>query len=79
MKFWFERGVHGVRLDAAEHFMEDLEFRDEPLKKEYENKTQHLYYDYQHIYTSDLWDTYEFIHELRQYSDNLKFDDGIER
>ncbi|KAL6954685.1 hypothetical protein U1Q18_042185 [Sarracenia purpurea var. burkii] len=67
MKFWMDRGVSGFRLDASKHFLEDDELRDEPLanpKKTVVTK----YNDLKHIRTTDLWESYEFIHELREYT-----------
>ncbi|XP_065222590.1 maltase 2-like [Planococcus citri] len=68
MKFWLDRGVAGFRLDAAEHFIEDRYFRDEPLADP--NKTKITsYFDLIHIYTAHLRETYEFLHELRDFTD----------
>lgn len=69
MKFWFDKGVAGSRLDATKHFMEDTLLRDEPILKPDVPVSKLLYADYKHIYTTDLWDTYEFIHELREFVD----------
>ncbi|XP_065221389.1 maltase 2-like [Planococcus citri] len=68
MKFWLDRGVAGFRLDATMHFIEDEYFRDEPFVDP--NKTQITRYDdLKHVYTTDLWESYEFIHELRDFTD----------
>ncbi|XP_065223615.1 alpha-glucosidase-like [Planococcus citri] len=68
MKFWLVRGVAGFRLDATKHFIEDKYFRDEPLVDP--NKTEiTTSNDLKHIYTTDLWESYEFIHELRDFTD----------
>lgn len=69
LKFWFDRGVKGLRLDATKHYMEDPLFRDEPLKDPTIVKPRYGYRDYNHIYTTDLWELYEFIHEFREYVD----------
>lgn len=31
MKFWLERGVHGFKVIAASHLIENADMRDEPL------------------------------------------------
>lgn len=47
--------------------MEDLLLRDEELIDPH--KINPEYYDYDHRYTTDLWEVYEFIHELREFID----------
>ncbi|KAK7585939.1 hypothetical protein V9T40_000118 [Parthenolecanium corni] len=69
LKFWLDKGAVGARLDATKHFIEDLELRDEPLLKKSLNKTIITWYDIDHRYTLDLWESYEFIHELRDFVD----------
>ncbi|XP_065224683.1 maltase 1-like [Planococcus citri] len=68
MKFWMDRGVAGFRLDATKHFIEDEQLRDEPLSNP-NKKEVTLYKDLKHIYTTDLPESYEFIHELRDFVD----------
>ncbi|XP_065222591.1 maltase A3-like [Planococcus citri] len=68
MKFWLDRGMAGFRLDATMHYIEDRYFRDEPFVDP--SKTQITTWDdLKHIYTTDLWESYEFIHELRDFTD----------
>lgn len=70
MKFWFEKGVAGARLDATKHYMEDLLLRDEPgINSTYDSYSYIAWDDCDHIYTTNLWESYEFIHELREYVD----------
>lgn len=78
MKFWYDKGVSGFRLDAARDLIEDPLFRDEPLVDSANNKTDLIFNDLNHIYTTDLPETYETIHKLRKLSDscyNSKQDD----
>jgi alpha-glucosidase len=35
LDFWMQRGVDGFRVDAISHFIEDSEFRDNPINEEY--------------------------------------------
>lgn len=70
-KFWFDKGVAGARLDATKHFFEDAKLRDEPLLRPGIRKKKNLAYgDYDHIYTTDLKEIYEFIHEMRTFVDD---------
>lgn len=78
MKFWFDKGVAGGRLDAAENYIEDLQFRDEALKKD-ASKKKSKWSDYEHIYTLNLWETFEFIHELREYVEKRYTKKNIEK
>lgn len=55
MKFWFDKGVAGFRIDAPMFFMEDKQFRNEQVPT---------------VHTMHQWESYEFIHELRQFVDN---------
>lgn len=60
----------GGRLDAARHFIEDLQLRDEPLIDP-NNRQQFIRYeDLNHIYTTDQNESYVFIHELKEFIDN---------
>ena len=35
MEFWIAHGVDGFRVDAASHFVEDEQFRDDPANEKY--------------------------------------------
>ena len=39
MRFWFERGVDGFRLDVVYHCIKDERFRDDPPNPDYDPKT----------------------------------------
>lgn len=77
IEFWLDKGVSGFRLDATKHYMEDVLFRDEPLANPNYNKPYlSSYYDLLHIYTTNLPETYEFLHEMRKFIDsNYKKED----
>ena len=78
-KFWIDKGVAGFRLDAVKHFFEDAHFRDEPvISQSVFNRTKTPgYNDLKHIYTSNLKESYELIHELRLFCEKAtkKFND----
>lgn len=69
MKFWFDRGVAGSRLDATRHYMEDPSLHDEEIQNINVPISEITYWDYNHTYTADLWESYEFINELRKFVD----------
>ncbi|KAK7585973.1 hypothetical protein V9T40_000152 [Parthenolecanium corni] len=80
MKFWYDKGVSGFRLDAARDLVEDRLFRDEPLLDPNNKNTDVKFFDLDHIYTTDLQETYDLIHEFRKISDscyNSKIEDRI--
>lgn len=56
-------------MDATKHFMEDLQLRDEPFLKPDNPPKDVKYVDLDHIYTTNLLETYEFIHKLREFVD----------
>ncbi|KAL6954689.1 hypothetical protein U1Q18_042189 [Sarracenia purpurea var. burkii] len=60
------KGVSGFRMDATPNYIEDESLRDEPLVDP-NTKAPKKFCDFQHIYTADLWESYEFIHELGEY------------
>ena len=35
LRFWFERGVDGMRIDAIRHMYEDESFADEPINPDF--------------------------------------------
>lgn len=67
LRFWLERGVDGVRLDAISHCLHDPQLRDNPAR---ENPEARKPGDMQSmIHTVGLPDTAEFMRELRAVLD----------
>ncbi|KAL6958156.1 alpha-glucosidase [Sarracenia purpurea var. burkii] len=75
-KFWLNKGVAGFRLDAVRYLLEDDQFRDEPVSSP-DIKIPYKFNDLQHIYTQNLWISYQLLHELRRFFDRVakKFTD----
>lgn len=71
MRFWLDRGVSGLRMDAPRSYIEDPLFRDEPLLNLNNKKDEYKWYELNHIYTRDLPESYEVIHELRLFNDEI--------
>jgi len=62
-------GVDGFRVDSAPFIYEDQKLRDEP--RSYANGTTPRDYAYlQHIYTTDLIETYDLYGSWRKYLDS---------
>lgn len=52
-EFWIGRGVDGFRVDAASHFVEDKEFRDDPINKEFVQGVTNPYERFSHTFSTN--------------------------
>jgi alpha-glucosidase len=68
MRFWLDRGVDGFRVDVIGLMMKDPEFRDEPLNPNWDGVRP--FAKLQHIYTENLPEVHELIHEMRGVLDS---------
>lgn len=64
MRFWFDRGVDGVRLDAVSRLAKDRAFRDEPVNPDHDPLTALGYYRNTHLYSKNGEELFYFIGEL---------------
>jgi alpha-glucosidase len=68
IRFWFDRGIAGFRIDVAWHLVVDTEFRDNPPNPRWDPATgdgdQFL-----PVYTSDLPEVATITREMRQVAD----------
>lgn len=69
MKFWFDLGVDGFRVDSTPFEFEDAQLRDEP-RSYAPGATPRDYKYLNHIYTTDLPETYEMFGSWREYADS---------
>ncbi len=61
MEFWIAHGVDGFRVDAASHFVEDEQFRDDPANEKYiEGKTS-PYEKFSHTFSTNQPEVKEVI------------------
>jgi alpha-glucosidase len=68
-RFWLERGVDGLRVDAVCHFTHDPLLRDNPAR---DGGPRHRPVDFQHLkYNSDRPETLAFLERLRQLLDRF--------
>ncbi|KAJ8874365.1 hypothetical protein PR048_025213 [Dryococelus australis] len=78
MRFWFDKGVHGFRIDAVISLYEDARLRDEPLSDNNgTNPNDESYLS--HIYTHNQPGNFELIHQWREVADEYKKKDGVTR
>lgn len=71
MKFWFEKGLDGFRVDAIPFLVEDPQLRDEDRKPDCNDPIEANCMI--HIYTQNHLETYEV---MREFDDFLKQYDG---
>lgn len=69
MRFWFERGVDGFRLDVIWHLIKDAELRNNPINPDFKTG------DPPHqavipLYTADRPEVHDIIAEIRAVADN---------
>ncbi len=70
IRFWFDRGVDGFRLDASSAYSKDPAFRNNPLKF---GKTDADNYDsYHHLYDKNLPDNHQIIADIRKVLDEYE-------
>lgn len=83
VRFWFDKGVAGFRIDAIAHLFEvdknlfGGKFPDEPLTGHTNDPDN---YDYtSHIYTTDQDETFDMVYQWREVFDEFKAKDGLTR
>ncbi len=74
LRFWFERGIDGFRVDVSYRVMKDPEFRDNPVNPDWTEKMDPSYRVHE-VYTKNRPDIHEFNRWLRQVSD--EFEDRV--
>lgn len=67
LHFWLDHGVDGFRVDAANHLLKDLLFRDEPLNPDYIEGTTKPWYKYLHPYMRNRPDNPELLGSMAQF------------
>ncbi|XP_076288791.1 alpha-glucosidase-like [Lasioglossum baleicum] len=72
LRFWLDKGVDGVRIDAVPRLCENQTFADEPLSGATDNPNKFAYLT--HIYTKDQPRTYDIVRGWRKTLDEYKGD-----
>lgn len=74
LRFWFDRGVDGFRIDVLSKLLKDEQFRDNPPNPEWKPGDP-PYARQLNVYTGDLPDTHVLVREMRslaeQYGDRV--------
>ncbi len=68
MRFWFERGVDGFRLDAIWHLIKDDQFRDNPPNPDYKPNDP-PYYRLLPVFTTDRPEIHPILAMMRRLAD----------
>ncbi|KAL6264517.1 hypothetical protein P5V15_004625 [Pogonomyrmex californicus] len=72
LKFWLDLGIDGFRVDSTPFIYEDIFLRDEP-RSYVDGATSRDYTYLDHIYTTDLIETYKLFGEWRKFIDLYAF------
>ncbi|XP_066553245.1 amino acid transporter heavy chain SLC3A1 [Amia ocellicauda] len=77
IRFWLEKGVDGLRIDAAKHILEAKHLRDEPqVNPEQPPENVTAYWQLHHDYTTTQLGTHEIIQEWRAVMDEYSREPG---
>lgn len=68
-KFWLSKGVSGICLETPGVYMEDLQLRNEQSPHWMHDVSYLELPDSYHPYTYNLNESYQFIHELKEFID----------
>jgi alpha-glucosidase len=72
MRFWFDRGVDGFRLDAVSFMMHDPQLRDNPARGEDATWAKTRSYDFQkHLYNQSQPPIIDFLKRARELADQF--------
>ena len=74
LRFWFDRGVDGFRIDVLSRLMKDEQFRDNPINSDWKAGDPLMYRQHS-IYSQDLPDTHEIVREMRAVAD--RYDERV--
>ncbi|XP_063232110.1 maltase A1-like [Bacillus rossius redtenbacheri] len=78
LRYWLRLGVDGFRVDSIPHLFEDTRFLDEPLT--HTPGLQPTDYDYtEHVFTQNLPETYDMVHQFRRVLDEFRAADNHTR
>ena len=72
MRFWFEKGVDGFRLDVVYHCIKDERFRDDPVNPDHDSETDPPFGKVIQTYSSDQPEVMELVIEpMRRLADEM--------
>lgn len=69
MRFWLDKGVDGLRVDAVWHVIKDDQLRDDPVSPDYDSETMSPYYRLNAKYSADRPEVHDVIRLMREVVD----------
>ncbi|NLX08189.1 MAG: DUF3459 domain-containing protein [Chloroflexi bacterium] len=70
LRFWFDKGIDGFRIDVIWLLLKDEDLRDEPLNPTWDGIQPHA--QFEHIYTQNLPGVHDLIRALRRVTDEYE-------
>ena len=71
MRFWFDKGVDGFRIDVIYHMIKDKEFRNNPPNPDYQPH-QNLYDQLLPVYSTDQPEVHDIVRKMRAVADEYE-------
>jgi alpha-glucosidase len=68
LRFWFDRGIDGFRIDALRQVIKDDQFRDDPPNADW-TTGKDPYHSVTHLYTTDRAELMDIVYEFRELAD----------
>ncbi|RYY40048.1 MAG: alpha-amylase, partial [Sphingomonadales bacterium] len=69
LRFWFDRGVDGFRIDVLWHMLKDAHFRDNPPNPDYDPGMGEMH-KVRQLYSTDQPEVHEIAAEMRRIADD---------
>ncbi|KAA9345532.1 alpha-amylase family glycosyl hydrolase [Adhaeribacter soli] len=73
MRFWFDKGVDGFRIDVIYHLIKDAQFRNNPSNPDYQPHMNH-YDKLLPVYSTDQPEVHEIARKMRKLTDSYPGD-----
>ena len=70
MRFWFDKGVDGFRVDVMWHIVKDAELRDNPPNPHYRPGEEPPYHAVLPVYSTDQAEVHDYVRIMRQLTDS---------
>lgn len=69
MRFWFDKGVDGFRVDVMWHLIKDKRFRNNPRNPDYRHGKDPLYHSLIPAFTTDQHEVHDIVTMMRRVAD----------
>lgn len=72
IRFWLNKGVDGLRVDAVWHVIKDDQFRNDPINPNYDSEKMTPYYRLKAKYSADRPEVHDVIKMMREVVDEYE-------